>query len=240
MFKERVRGTSQKHNWKFGTINQLSWYWYLEVISTMLESGCVATISRTEEKWTLLRGRFKDSSDLQLSKPLTKTQIMPTNRHRYIYLTLEPIVCLHICGSFCMPTSASMDSAKRRLCSTTGLNTGTIHLRVNVSSSNLCCLRVNCIYIPILGHFLTLSSYPVAKACSLILLMQLHALYIILERWGVEMNVTVIFLLGIPFSLCFWNPSGSVKWRLGKQAALGLNSSPQGQNTIWGRCDGQA
>ena len=29
--------------------------------------------------------------------------------------------------------------------------------------------------------------------------MQLRALYIILERWGVEINVTVIFLFGIPF-----------------------------------------
>lgn len=56
----------------------------------MLESGCVATIRRTEEKRTLLRGRFKDFSYLQLSKPLTKTQIMPTNRHRYVHLTLEP------------------------------------------------------------------------------------------------------------------------------------------------------
>lgn len=113
-----------------------------------------------------------------------------------------------------MPTSASVDSANGRLCSTIEFSTETIHLDMNVSSSNLCCLRVNCIYIPVLGRFLNSSSYPVAKACSLILLMQLRALYITLERWGVEINVTVIFLFGIPLSLCFWNPSGSVKWRL--------------------------
>lgn len=69
------------------SIKQL--YWYLEAVSTMLESGVWQQSEELKRREPCCGGRFKDFNDLQLSKPLPKTQIMPANQHRCVQLTLE-------------------------------------------------------------------------------------------------------------------------------------------------------
>ena len=55
----------------------------------MLESGVWQRSEELKRREPFWGGRFRDFNDLQLSKPLPKTQIMPANWHRCVQLTLE-------------------------------------------------------------------------------------------------------------------------------------------------------